>query len=104
MARLPADASDRRLEVVALLIAAALALPAERRWLGYSPGRAGAAPGPRRTAMMAAAGLGGLAVIVWSEGLLAPHVPWTTATSAAVAVVWVVLAAPALFERLAWAQ
>ncbi|MFP4623807.1 MAG: phosphatase PAP2 family protein [Gemmatimonadota bacterium] len=90
MTQLPADATERRVEVVALLIAAAVVLPAEDRWLRYSPPELR----PWRIAAMTAIGAAGLALI----RLLVPQLPWGTELAAGLAVAWVVLGAPALFS------
>lgn len=95
LAQLPADASERRVEVVALLIAAALALPVEHRWLRYSPPRLR----PWRSATMSAVGIAGVALLLLSS----PHLPWGAPVSAGLAAAWVTLVAPALFQRLGWA-
>ena len=94
LTQLPADVTERRLRVVALLIAAAIALPAEHRWVRYSPPTHGLA----RRARLGGVGVIGLVLIY----LLSPYVPGGALATAGMATAWVVMLAPVLFRHLGW--
>ena len=89
---LPANVSERRVEVVVLVLMASVALPGEYRWLRYSPPPARGA----RTAAMVALGTAGLLLL----RVVGPHLPWGAPLSAGLAVAWVVLGAPAIFRSM----
>jgi membrane-associated phospholipid phosphatase len=96
---LPAP-GPRRLEVIGLALGAAAALPAEHRWLGYAPTAGGW--GVRTIKVLI--GTAGLAACVVWDRLMGDDALWIGVVAAILAVLWVLLAAPALFARLGWGR
>lgn len=92
------DPGPRRLEVIGIALGAAFGLPAEYRWVGYVPERSGW----RVDLLKVLIGTAGLAACIVWDRTMGDHALWVGITAAALATVWVVLLAPALFARLGW--
>jgi membrane-associated phospholipid phosphatase len=88
----------RRYEVVGIVLGAALALPAEYRWVRYEPG-----PGkwPHRLLKVGVGTAGLAAFVAWDRFVAGPDLLLGT-VGATLATLWVLVGVPALFARLGW--
>lgn len=88
--------TPRGWELTAVGLAAGVGLPLEYRYVRFDPGKATL----RRQALKAAIGLGGVVALLLARGLLVGDRPLLDAVLLALAVLWGVLGAPAVFRRI----